>query len=141
MNDENNDDEAPGVTEWTTWTTDHDRVKAVTVTDGEPRSARGIAEEAVVSPDRTREILNELVEEGVVTKAERHGETRFGADRDHMREESIRILQEATDRDELQELQDDMVERLNEVGDPAHERLIEYRLKIVAEALTLPPDE
>lgn len=131
----------PGVKQWTTWTTEAERVKSIVLTDGEPRSARGIAEEAVVGADRTREILNDLVEDGVVTKSERNSETRYAADRDHMRDESIRMLREANDSDELRNMQEEMMERLNEVEEPAHERLIAYRLRIVGDALTLPDDE
>lgn len=38
-----------------TWTTDEERVRAIAVTDGEPRSARGIAAAAVVGGDRILE--------------------------------------------------------------------------------------
>jgi hypothetical protein len=139
--DENEDEnEEPGVGQWTEYTTDRDRVKSIVLTDGEPRSARGIAEAAVVASGPTREILANLVEDGVVTKAERNGKTRYAADRDHMHRESIRMLNDATDREELLELQNDMIERLQGCEEPAHERLIAHRLKIVAEALCLPDE-
>jgi len=134
------DTEGQGVKQWTEYTTDRDRIKSIVLTDGEPRSARGIAEEAVVGATRTREILNELIKDGVVAKAERNGNTRYAADRDHMHRESIRMLNESKSRDELRELQDDMVERLHECEEPAHERLIAYRLKIVGDALCLPDE-
>lgn len=138
---EPSDEDDTGVKESTKWTTDRERVKSIVLTDGEPRSARGIAEEAVVGAERTREILTDLVEDGVVAKAERHGETRYAADRDHMRRESVQMLEEADNRDELRDLEVSMVERLIDVKDPVHEQLIAYRLKIVSEAITLPSDE
>lgn len=124
-----------GARTWTTWTTEEERVRAIAISAGEPRSARQIAEDAIVGAERTRTILHDLTEDGVLVKAERNGKTRFAVDQDHIFRESERVLREANDREELLEMQHDALNRLQEVEEPMHQRLIEHRLKIVDAAL------
>jgi len=120
---------------WTTWTTPRERVKAWALTDDAPRSADGIAFETCVHADRTRDILTDLVEEGVVTRVERDGVVRYGPDRDHMNREANQLLIDADDMEDLYERRDSMVQRLDEVQDPVVERLTTYHLKILDFAL------
>jgi hypothetical protein len=129
------DDDAPGARTWTTWTTDEERVKAVAVSDQSPRSARGIAEEALVGAERTRGILSNLVDEGVVCEVERNDVVRYGPDREHIRREGIRMLHEADDPGELQERREYLVERLHDCEEPAHIMLLEHSLEVVEAAL------
>lgn len=140
-NPDTSDEDDTKMQESLKWTTERDRMKSIVLADGEPRSARGIAEEAIVAADRTREILSDLVEDGVVAMAERNGETRYAADRDHIRREAVRMLEEVDSRDDLRDLELSMLERLIGIEDPVHERLITYNLKIVSEALSLSSDE
>jgi hypothetical protein len=115
---------------WTTWTTPRERVKAWALTDDAPRSANGIAFETCVRADRTREILSDLVAEGVVMRVERNGVVRYGPDRDHMKHEADQLLADAEDVEDLYNRRDDMVQRLDDVKDPVVERLVAYHLKI-----------
>lgn len=139
-NPDTSDEDETGLKKSLKWTTERDRVKSIVLTDSEPRSARGIATEAIVEADRAKEILTDLVEDGVVAMAERNGETRYAADRDHIRREAVRMLEEADSRDDLRDAELSMLERLINVKDPVHERLITYNLKIVSEALALSDD-
>lgn len=140
-NPDTSDEDEMGLKKSLQWTTDRNRVKSIVLTDGEPRSANGIAKEAIVEADRAQEILTDLVEDGVVEKAERNNETRYAADRDHIRREAVRMLEEADSRDDLRDVELSMLERLINVKDPMHERLIIYNLKIVSEALSLSDSE
>lgn len=122
---------------WTTWTTPKERVRAVAITDGEPRSARGIAETAVVESDRTQEILYELVENNVLVRADRNGKTRYAVDRDHIDREAERLRQEAEDRDQLLERQHDVLMRLHDLEEPMHQRMCEHHLRVIDAALDM----
>lgn len=135
------DDDASGGRTWTTWTTDEERVKAVAVSDQSPRSARGIAEEALVGAERTKEILSELVDEGVVCEVERNDVVRYGPDREHIRREGVQMLHEADSPGELEDRRDDLMERLHECGEPAHIMLLEHSLEVVEAALDTPRNE
>lgn len=120
---------------WTTWSTPRERVKAWALTDDAPRSANGIALETCVHADRTREILSDLVAEGLVTRVERNGVVRYGLDRDHMKREADQLLADADDVEDLYNRRDGMVQRLDDVQDPVVERLTVYHLKILDIAL------
>jgi len=120
---------------WTTWTTPRERVKAWALTDGAPRSADGIAFETRVHADRTRDILSDLVAEGIVTRVERDDIVRYGPDRDHMDREANQLLVDNDGIEDLYERRDSMVQRLDEVQDPVVERLTTYHLKILDLAL------
>lgn len=120
---------------WTTWSTPQDRVKAWVLTDDAPRSANGIALETYVRADRTREILSNLVADGMVTRVERDGIVRYGPDREYMKREADQLVADAEDVEELYDRRDDMVQRLDDVQDPVVERLTAYHLKITALAI------
>lgn len=115
---------------WTTWSTPQERVRAWVLTDDAPRSANGIALETYVRADRTREILSNLVADGMVMRVERDGIVRYGPDRDYMEREADQLVADAEDIEDLYDRRDDMVQRLHDVQDPVVERLIAYHLKI-----------
>lgn len=109
-----------------------DRVRAWALTDDEPRSAIGIALSTNVRVDRTRDILADLVAEGVVTRAERHGNVRFGPDRERMQREAEEVLADADgDEGKLRDRRDTMVQRLHDADDPVVERLTVYWLRVL----------
>jgi hypothetical protein len=120
---------------WTTWTTPKERVRAVAITDGEPRSARGIAETAVVEADRTRAILAKLAENNVLVRAGRNGKTRYAVDRGHIDREAERLRRGAEDREQLLERQHDVLMRLHGLEEPVHQRMCEHHLRVIDAAL------
>ncbi|WP_449289562.1 DUF7342 family protein [Natronomonas salsuginis] len=121
---------------WMMWSSPRDRVRAWALTDDAPRSATGIALSTNVRVDRTRQILANLVAEGVVTRAERHGVVRFGPDRERMQSEAEEVLADADgDEEKLRDRRDTLVQRLHDTNDPVVERLAVYWLRVLDIAL------
>jgi len=121
---------------WMTGSSPRDRVRAWALTDDEPRSATGIALSTNVRVDRTKEILADLVAEGVVTRVERHGVVRFGPDRERMQREAEEVLADADgDEGKLRDRRDTLVQRLHDANDPVVERLAVYWLRVLDIAL------
>ena len=80
-----------------------DRVKSVTMTLSEPRSAPWIAEQAAVSPNTARDHLRRLVDLGVVTENDDNGTRHYYPDPLYTRLRDIRELLEETTKQELSE--------------------------------------
>jgi len=80
-----------------------DRVKSVTMTLSEPRSAPWIAERAVVSPNTARDHLRRLIDLGVVTENDEGGTRHYYPDPLYTRLRDIRELLEETTKQELSE--------------------------------------
>ncbi|WP_424014974.1 DUF7342 family protein [Halorubrum xinjiangense] len=80
-----------------------DRVKSVTMTLSEPRSAPWIAEQAAVSANTARDHLRRLVELSVVTETDEDGTSHYYPDPLYTRLRDIRSLLEETTKQELAE--------------------------------------
>ncbi|WP_188127982.1 winged helix-turn-helix domain-containing protein [Halorubrum xinjiangense] len=80
-----------------------DRVKSVTMTLSEPRSAPWIAEQAAVSPNTARDHLRRLVDLGVVAESDDSGTRHYYPDPLYTRLRDIRELLEGTTKQELSE--------------------------------------
>jgi hypothetical protein len=80
-----------------------DRVKSVTMTLSEPRSAPWIAEQAAVSPNTARDHLRRLVDLSVVTETDDDGTSHYYPDPLYTRLRDIRALLEETTKQELSE--------------------------------------
>jgi DNA-binding transcriptional ArsR family regulator len=80
-----------------------DRVKSVTMTLSEPRSAPWIAEQAAVSPNTARDHLRRLVDLGVVTENDDDGTRHYYPDPLYTRLRDIRELLDETTKQELSE--------------------------------------
>jgi len=80
-----------------------DRVKSVTMTLSEPRSAPWIAEQAAVSANTARDHLRRLVELSVVTETDEDGTSHYYPDPLYTRLRDIRALLEETTKQELAE--------------------------------------
>ncbi|EMA71077.1 winged helix-turn-helix domain-containing protein [Halorubrum distributum] len=80
-----------------------DRVKSVTMTLSEPRSAPWIGEQAAVSPNTARDHLRRLVDLGVVAESDDSGTRHYYPDPLYTRLRDIRELLEGTTKQELSE--------------------------------------
>lgn len=99
--------EPPNDADWMETWKEHasafDRVKSVTMTLSEPRSAPWIAEQAAVSPNTARDHLRRLVDLGVVAESDDSGTRHYYPDPLYTRLRDIRELLEETTKQELSE--------------------------------------
>lgn len=118
--------------EWTRFTSTRTRVKAWGVDDAPPRHADGIAAEAHVDPSRTRQILTDLVEDGVLVRADRDGNVAFARNREHMQRRAEELARdEDTTLADLKDDREGLTEDLRNTEEPAHQRLIEFEATVV----------
>ncbi len=111
--EEVSNDDPEWVGTWKEHASAFDRVKSVTMTLSEPRSAPWIAEEAVVSPNTARDHLHRLVDLSVVTVTENDGTRRYYPDPLYTRLRDVReLLQERT----KQEISENAAELKNEIA-------------------------
>lgn len=96
-------DDPEWVETWKEHASAFDRVKSVTMTLSEPRSAPWIAEEAAVSPNTARDHLGRLVDLGVVTATEEQGTRHYYPDPLYTRLRDVRELLDGTTKRELSE--------------------------------------
>lgn len=97
-----------GVESWKEHTTPFERVRDVSLTVSEPRSAAHIAEEAAVSMETARRHLDSLVELTVVLKHDDADEPVYGPDPLYTRLQTARELLDAHDHPGLIELRDNL---------------------------------
>jgi len=110
--EEASNDEPEWVETWKEHASAFDRVKAVTMTLSEPRSAPWIAGEAAVSPNTARDHLRRLIDLGVVTVTENDRTRRYYPDPLYTRLRDVReLLREMT----KQELSATAAELKNEI--------------------------
>lgn len=132
------DDEDGGVGTWTTWSTEHERVRAVALAADQPRPAWWVADQAVVSSERATEVLSELVNSGELIRIdEDDGRDTWRADPGWVTSELSDMLRDH-DRDGLIDLRDDMEDRLEACDDPTVCRLLEFRLGLLEDELDAP---
>ena len=96
-------DDADWMETWKEHTSAFDRIKSVTMTLSEPRSAPWIAEQAAVSPNTARDHLRRLIDLGVVAETEDGGTRHYYPDPLYTRLRDIRELLEETTKQELSE--------------------------------------
>lgn len=96
-------DDADWMETWKEHASAFDRVKSVTMTLSEPRSAPWIAEQAAVSPNTARDHLRRLVDLGVVAETDDGGTRHYYPDPLYTRLRDIRELLEETTKQELSE--------------------------------------
>jgi predicted ArsR family transcriptional regulator len=95
--------DADWIDTWKEHASAFDRVKSVTMTLSEPRSAPWIAEQAAVSPNTARDHLRRLVDLGVVAESDDGGTRHYYPDPLYTRLRDIRELLEGTTKQELSE--------------------------------------
>ncbi|WP_434522810.1 DUF7342 family protein [Halorubrum sp. AS12] len=96
-------DDADWMETWKEHASAFDRIKSVTMTLSEPRSAPWIAEQAAVSPNTARDHLRRLVDLGVVAESDDGGTRHYYPDPLYTRLRDIRELLEETTKQELSE--------------------------------------
>ncbi|WP_205742927.1 winged helix-turn-helix domain-containing protein [Halalkalirubrum salinum] len=101
--EETSNDEPEWIATWKEHASAFDRVKSVTMTLSEPRSASWIAEEAVVAPNTARGHLRRLMDLGVVMETEQEGTRHYYPDPLYTRLRDVRELLEDTTKRELSE--------------------------------------
>lgn len=122
--------------EWTSYSTPRDRVKAVAATVERPRAATHISTEAVVAKSDVEPILEDLVADGVlISKEGEDGVTRYRADPGWVREETLKALRRANSREDLEDMRDEMRDRLDDIADGAQYRLLEFRLGLIEDEI------
>jgi predicted ArsR family transcriptional regulator len=95
--------DADWIDTWKEHASAFDRVKSVTMTLSEPRSAPWIAEQAAVSPNTARDHLRRLVDLGVVAESDDGGTRHYYPDPLYTRLRDIRELLDGTTKQELSE--------------------------------------
>lgn len=140
------DDSKPGVEAWKKHTTAFDRVRSITQALDQPRTAKYIAEEAVVSETTANEHLNRLVEMNVIRRVNGEDATLYESDPLYSRFRTLRRLIDDHDHTELIELKADIqqeieqLEKQYEVDSPAELREQATNTETVTETMQLIED-
>jgi hypothetical protein len=128
-----------GVEAWTEHVDEFDRVRSIATTLSEPQSASYIADEACVEEDITREFLDRLESVGVLIKSDGNGKAAYAPDPLHARVNTLRDLLTEHDREELRQLADEFETRIEASDDTQTDRLTEYHLTLLREAIDIYP--
>lgn len=106
--------DSPGAERWKEHQSAFDRVRSVTVTVSEPKSADWIAEQAHVAGNTARDHLQRLVEMNVLRTLSGETATQYAPDPLYTRMQALRDLLDNRDRDDLLELRGDLQEQVEE---------------------------
>lgn len=128
-----------GVEAWTTHTSEFERIRAVATALSEPRSAAWIADEACVEEATAQEYLTRLESVGVLIEHDGDRQATYASDPLHTRANTLRDLLTEHDREELRQLADELETRLETSDETQTDRLIEYRLTLLREAIDIYP--
>lgn len=107
----------PGIEEWSEHATAFDRVRSVSQTVSEPRTAPWIADRAAVSENTARGHLERLVEMNVLLEYAADGPTTYGPDPLHARLQTLRGLLNEYDHEGLVGLKADLQRRIEDWRD------------------------
>lgn len=105
-------EEAPGAKAWKEHTSAFDRVRSVTETASQPRSASEIADEALVAENTARTHLARLTDMHVLVEFDRDGTSLYTLDPLYQRAQTIRELLNEYDHDGLIELKEELLEQI-----------------------------
>lgn len=139
MTGDNTHEDKPSPPAWTAYSTDRDRIKAIAVAVERPRTTAWISSESLVAKRDAQPILDDLVNDGVLVKTTgEDGESRYRADPGWVREETLDALRRCNDREDLEDMRDEIHERLSDVQDGARYRLLKFRLGLIEDELDAP---
>lgn len=127
-------DDDIGVDAWIEATTPLERVRAISQTLTEPRSATWIADESCVPEDTARSHLDQLVDTGLLVEQDCEPVSKYSPNHSHIRAQSIKDLLDEHNRTELVRLRDDLRGQTKHVEGEERE-LLEYRIGLVEEAI------
>jgi len=123
-----------GVDAWIEATTPLERVRAISQTLTEPRSATWIADRSCVSEDTARSHLDQLVDTGVLVEQDCDPVSKYSPNHSHIRAQSVEELLDKHNRTELVRLRDGFQDQAK--GMEGEEReLLEYRIGLVEDAI------
>lgn len=128
-----------GVEAWTKHTSEFERIQSIATTLSEPQSVTYIADEACVEEDTARAYLDRLESVGVLIKSDDNGQAAYAPDPLHARAKTLRDLLTEHDREEFGQLADEFETRAETEGDTQADRLTEYHLSLLREAIDIYP--
>lgn len=123
-----------GVDAWIEATTPLERVRAISQTLTEPRSAAWIADKSCVSEDTARSYLDQLVDTGLLIQHDCERVSKYSPNHSHIRAQSIKDLLDEHNRTELVRLRDDLRVQTKHIEGEERE-LLEYRIGLVEDAI------
>lgn len=127
-------DDDTGVDAWIEATTPPERVRAISQTLTEPRSAAWIADKSYVSEDAARSHLDQLVDTGVLVEQDGDSVPKYSPNHSQIRAQSIGNLLDEYNRTELVRLRDDLRNQTKHIEGEERE-LLEYRIDLIADAI------
>lgn len=127
-------DDDTGVDAWIEATTPLERVRSISQTLTEPRSATWIADKSYVSEDTARSHLAQLVDTGLLVEQDGDLVSKYSPNYSEIRAQSIENLLDELNRTELVRLRDDLRNQTEHIEGEERE-LLEYRLGLVEDAI------
>ena len=111
-----------------------ERVRSISQTLTEPRSATWIADKSYVSEDTARSHLAQLVDTGLLVEQDGDSVPKYSPNYSEIRAQSIENLLDEHNRTELVRLRDDLRNQTEHIEGEERE-LLEYRLGLVEYAI------
>jgi len=127
-------DDDTGVDAWIEATTPPERLRAISQTLTEPRSAAWIADKSYVSEDTVRSHLEQLVDTGLLVERDGDSVSKYSPNYSQIRAQSIENLLDEHNRTELVRLRDDLRNQTKQIEGEERE-LLEYRIGLVEDAI------
>lgn len=127
-------DDDTGVDAWIEATTPLERVRAISQTLTEPRSATWIADKSCVPEDTARSYLDQLVDTNLLVEQDCEPISKYSPNHSHIRAQSIENLLDEHNHAELVRLRDDLQDQTKHIEGEERE-LLEYRIDLIVDAI------